>query len=153
VVVAFDKKTGKELWKALDDPHAGYGSPVIFQAGGKRQLIIWTGDAVNSLDPENGKVYWSEKFPLQAALSIPTPRLDGDKLFVTAFYNGSLMLKLDPDKPAASVLWKIKGRSEKSDQTEALHSIMCTPYIKDGHIYGVCSYGELRCLKEDTGER
>ena len=30
---------------------------------------------------------------------------------------------------------------------------MSTPYIKDGYIYGVCSYGQLRCLKEEDGSR
>ena len=30
---------------------------------------------------------------------------------------------------------------------------MCTPFLEDGYIYGVCSYGQLRCLKADTGER
>ena len=30
---------------------------------------------------------------------------------------------------------------------------MCTPFIEDGYIYGVCSYGQFRCLKADTGER
>jgi outer membrane protein assembly factor BamB len=152
-VVAFDKNTGKELWKALDDPHAGYCPPMIFHIGKTRQLIVWTGDAVNSLDPQTGKVHWSEKFVLRSALAIPTPRLDGDRLLVTPFYNGSLMLKLDPEKPAAKELWKVSGRGERPDQTQGLHSIMTTPYLKDGYIYGVCSYGELRCLKADTGER
>src|SRR5262249_48264963 len=31
--------------------------------------------------------------------------------------------------------------------------LMCTPFLREGHIYGVCSYGHLRCLKADTGER
>jgi hypothetical protein len=30
---------------------------------------------------------------------------------------------------------------------------MPTPVIKDGHIYGVCSYGELRCLRLEDGKR
>jgi hypothetical protein len=30
---------------------------------------------------------------------------------------------------------------------------MGTPFVKDGYIYGICSYGQLRCLKADTGER
>jgi outer membrane protein assembly factor BamB len=30
---------------------------------------------------------------------------------------------------------------------------MCTPFLEDGYIYGVCSYGQLRCLKMETGER
>jgi hypothetical protein len=30
---------------------------------------------------------------------------------------------------------------------------MSTPFLEDGYIYGVCSYGQLRCLKAETGER
>src|ERR1035438_881727 len=37
--------------------------------------------------------------------------------------------------------------------TTHLHAVMCTPFLEDGFIYGVCSYGQLRCLKVDTGER
>src|SRR5262249_59752112 len=89
---------------------------------------------------------------VRAGLTIPTPRLDGDKLFVTAFYDGPLMLKLNgAAKP--TVLWKGAGRGEQPDQTTGLHSIMPTPFLKGGYIYGVCSYRQLRCLKEDTGER
>ena len=117
--------------------------------------IIWTPEAVNGLDPETGKVYWSQKFKLTSNLSIPTPRLDGDKLFVTSFYNGAMLLKLTAEdgKPSATVVWKGKGRGENPNQTDTLHSIMCTPYIRDGYIYGVCSYGQLRCLKEEDGSR
>ena len=48
-------------------------------------------------------------------LSIPTPRLDGDKLFVTSFYNGAMLLQLTAEdgKPSATVLWKGKGRGEQ----------------------------------------
>src|SRR5207253_1635693 len=52
-----------------------------------------------------------------------------------------------------TVLWRSHGRSEQPDETEGLHSIMPTPIIKEGYIYGVCSYGELRCLDAQTGER
>ncbi|MBV9125087.1 MAG: PQQ-like beta-propeller repeat protein, partial [Planctomycetes bacterium] len=153
VVVAFHKDTGKELWRALSAAEPGYCPPMIYQVGGQRQLIVWHPEAVNSLDPETGKVYWSEKFPVKAGLTIPTPRLLGNQLFLTCFYDGSLMLRLDPSTPRASVLWKSKVHSEQPNRTDYLHSIMCTPFLKDGHIYGVCSYGQLRCLKADTGER
>lgn len=153
IAVAFHKDTGKELWRALSGQEQGYCPPVIIEAGGKRQLIIWDPQAVNSLDPETGKSYWSQPFRLRSGLSIPMPRQAGDLLFVTSFYNGPLMLKLDAGKPAATVLWKGKGTGERSDQTDGLHSIMPTPVIKDGYIYGICSYGQLRCLKADTGER
>ena len=151
--VAFHKDTGKEIWRSLKDGEHGYCPPVIIEASGKRQLIIWTPAAVNSLDPESGKVYWSQPFRLKAGLSIPTPRQFGDLLLVSSFYNGSMMLKLDPDKPGAKVLWKSQVASENPDRTDTLNSIIPTPYIKDGYIYGVCSYGELRCLEAETGKR
>src|SRR5207249_3190136 len=128
--------------------------PVIFEAGGRRQLIVWHPEALSSLDPETGKVYWSEKYPaIKANMTIPTPRKEGDRLFVTSFYGGSMMFRLDPEKPGAKLLWKKRGRSERPEDTVGLHAVMCTPVLKDGYIYGVCSYGELRCLKADTGER
>jgi outer membrane protein assembly factor BamB len=151
LVVAFHKDTGKEIWRSLAAREPGYCPPVIIEAGGTRQLIIWYPDAVCSLNPETGKLYWSQPFESRAALSIPTPRLAGDRLFITAFYNGPLMLQLANDKPAARVLWK--GRSNSERNTDGLHSIMTTPFIKDGYIYGVCSYGQLRCLRVTTGER
>ena len=61
-VVAFDKDTGKELWRALSAAEPGYSSPAIFEAGGKRQLIVFHPEAVNSLDPETGQLYWSVPF-------------------------------------------------------------------------------------------
>jgi outer membrane protein assembly factor BamB len=154
-VVAFDKNTGKEVWKSLSIKNAeiGYCPPMIFQVGKTRQLIIWDPQAVHGLNPETGAEYWSEKFFSKANLTIPTPRLAGDKLLLTCFYNGSMLLQLDQEKPAAKVVWKGMGRGEAPSQTDGLHAIMCTPFIKDGYIYGVCSYGELRCLKLDTGER
>jgi outer membrane protein assembly factor BamB len=154
VAVAFNKDTGKEIWRALtSEVGQGYCPPMIYEAGGKRQLIIWHPQAVASLDPETGKTYWTVPFRARANLSIPTPRLDDNHLFVTSFYNGSLMLELSQDRPAARELWRSHSRSERPEFTTKLHSIMCTPYMKDGYIYGVCSYGQLRCLEVKTGKR
>jgi outer membrane protein assembly factor BamB len=149
--VAFDRDTGKELWRALSAKEPGYCPPAIIEAGGKRQLIIWHPEALNSLDPETGKVYWTEPFTARSGLTVATPRLLGDKLLVTSFYNGSLLMQLDEKQPAAKTLWRGKNNSEKN--TDGLHSIISTPFLEDGHIYGVCSYGQFRCLRLDTGER
>ncbi len=150
-VVAFDTDTGKEIWHAISAKEPGYAPPMIFQAGGRRQLIVWDPEAIHSLDPETGKEYWSQPFAVKAGLTIPTPRKDGDYLFFTSFYNGPIMLRLDPQKPGATVLWQ--GTSQSERKTDKLHAIICTPFIEKGYIYGVCSYGQLRCLKEETGER
>jgi len=151
VAIAFDKMTGKVLWSALQSPDLGYCPPMIYEAGGKRQLIIWHPRALNSVDPESGKPYWSVPFTVRSGLTIPTPRLHGDLLFVTSFYNGPLMMRMAKNAPRADVAWQATGRSERV--TQQLHAIMCTPFIEDGYIYGVCSYGQFRCLKAATGER
>ncbi len=159
VVMAFDKDTGKEKWHALSlergDTQIGYCPPMIYRVGsGPRQLIIWHPEGVNSLDPVTGKVYWSQEFFAKANLTVPTPRLAGDLLLVTSFYNGSMLLKLsDGAKPGAEVVWRSKGRGETVGATDKLHSIMPTPFIDGGYIYGVCSYGELRCLRLEDGKR
>lgn len=153
-VVAFHKDTGEEIWRALDtkgEHGPGYSSPVIIQAGGKRQLIVWHPSALVSLNPETGKVYWEQPFVSQSGLSVATPRMSADLLFVSAFYNGSLLLKLDPQKPAVTKVWQRHGQNERL--TDALHCLISTPVIEGDHIYGVCSYGELRCLDLKTGDR
>jgi outer membrane protein assembly factor BamB len=160
IVITFDKDTGKEIWKKLTANEPGYCPPMLYEIGGKKTLILWHPQSVNALDPVTGEVYWSHPFGkgkgkfagLQAGLSIPTPRLSGDHLFLTAFYDGSLMLQLNGLKEPTEA-WRISGRSEKAEDTKALHSIMVTPIFKDGYIYGVDSYGELRCLDAKTGER
>ncbi|MCY4661075.1 MAG: PQQ-like beta-propeller repeat protein [Acidobacteria bacterium] len=154
LVVAFDKRTGEELWRAVEVVgEMGYGQPVIYEAGGARQLIVWHAAALVSLDPETGEVYWEETWEVGAGMSVATPVRSGDYLLVSQFYNGSLMMRLNADRPAATRLWNGSSRSEMPDLTDGLHSLITTPLIIDDHVYGVGSYGELRGLDARTGER
>lgn len=154
-VVALDKNTGKELWRALTVKEVGYAPPMIFEAGGRRQLIVWHTEAINSLDPANGNVHWSVKFPegepQRPGISVATPRKEGDLLFVSSPHHGSLVLKLAADRPATEVVYK--GKSSDLSRPDGLHALMCSPILQDGHIYGVCAFGELRCLKADSGKQ
>jgi len=150
-VVAFERETGRELWRALNARETGYAPPTLIEAGGRRQLIVWDSDALSGLDPATGAVFWSEPFKTKMAHAIGTPRKHGEFLFISSFFDGSMLLRLDATAPRVTVEWQIKGRSEV--KPESLHSLMSTPFIEDGHIYGVCSFGQLRCLKLATGER
>jgi outer membrane protein assembly factor BamB len=150
-LIAFDRNTGKELWRSITTEEPGYSSPILCTAGGKKQVILWQPEGVDSVDPETGHVYWSVPFKSRSGLTVSTPRFSGDSLFCTSFYNGSIMLHLDPTKPAAETAWRTLKGNEKD--TTHLNSIICTPFFDRGYIYGVCSYGQLRCLKAETGER
>src|SRR5258706_7084133 len=46
-VLALEKQTGKEVWKALDD-HVSNSSPIAITSGGKRQLIVWSDNSITS---------------------------------------------------------------------------------------------------------
>jgi len=150
-LVAFDRRTGQELWKALDD-NASYSAPVLVQQAGQTILVCWTGDSVAGLNPATGKVHWRYPFPpAKMVINIATPVQSGDRLFMTAFYDGALLLKLKPNELAVEKLWRRQGKSERD--TDALHSIISNPLFEGDHIYGVDSYGELRCLDAKTGDR
>jgi outer membrane protein assembly factor BamB len=145
-LVAFDKDRGKELWRTLSAKEQGYGTPGLIEAGGKRQVVIWLPDAIYSLDPENGKKYWSVPLEPDYGMSIMSPRQLGDYLFTGGIGFKAVMLKLDRDKPAAEVLWRGTNKT-------ALYPVCMTPFLEDGHMYGVDTRGELRCVKIETGER
>jgi outer membrane protein assembly factor BamB len=146
-VVAFDKYTGKEIWKSLTCKDLGYCPPMIYQIGGKRQLIIWHGEAVNGLDPESGSVYWTEPAKTYMAMSISTPRQLGDTLFLTSTFGGVWLMRLKPDGAGAEVVWK-------GDKKIGFDSVFGTPYAEDGYIYGSRNSGpDFCCIKADTGER
>jgi hypothetical protein len=84
-------------------------------------------------------------------INVPTPVVDRDRLFLTAFYDGALMLRLCQGELSAQPLWRRRGASER--ETDSLHAMISTPCIAGDYVYGVDSYGELRCLDARTGDR
>jgi outer membrane protein assembly factor BamB len=151
-VVAFDKMTGREIWRALEsEADLGVAQPMIIEAGGVRQLIAWDPEEVVSLDPESGAVYWRQPYVVGGAMTVAMPVQVGQQLFFSTFYDGPMMLTLNQDRPAATVAWK--GSSNSEIRTEGLHAVLATPIIDGDYIYGICSYGQLRALNARTGER
>jgi outer membrane protein assembly factor BamB len=156
-VVALDKNTGKEIWRALTSEEVCYCPPTIIEAGGKRQLIIWLSDTLNSLEPETGKEYWMVPYPedgspQRPAVNISQPLLVNDILYVTSFYHGPLAVKLAKDKPAAEVAYRGKKVADPS-KAATLHTLMSTPGVLDGHFFGTGAAGEIQCIEAATGKR
>lgn len=151
-VIAFDKLTGAVIWKALSsDSEPGYSQPVIVESGITRQLIVWHTSAVNALDPESGRVLWEHPFKIHMNSPIATPVWRAPYLLVSGFFNGSRLFRLAGAPPAAELLWK--GDSDSEIDTDGLHALMATPVFDGDYIYGVCSYGQLRCLRVADGSR
>ena len=150
-VVAFDKHSGKELWRALSsqDSEPGYSQPILIDHG-RSQLVIWHTAALQALNPDTGAVLWSQPFRITMNTPIATPAWSAPHLLVSGFFDGARMMELDRSG-SARLLWASQGGNEiKSDK---LHALMSQPIIDGDYIYGICSYGQLRCLRRATGER
>lgn len=151
-IVAFDRTTGKETWRALPD-RATYSAPVVIEQSGKRVLVCWTAERIVGLDPKSGKLVWEQPFPAIEGMPIDgvgTPVRNGDQMLVSSVYKGSLLMHLT-DKPGIEKVWEMKGQSPKD--ADCLHSLIPTPILKNGYIYGINYFGELRCLDAKTGKR
>lgn len=150
-VIALDKHTGKERWRAIDDD-ASYVAPIMIDQAGQRVLVVYTADELFGLNPDSGKAYWSfampgSKWPIGISTPVLTTYQGKRYLFTTNAHVGSALLLLDENKPAITKVWW-KNDTRTSDN---IHSLIPTPYIRDGYIYGTHQKGELRCLDLLTG--
>jgi outer membrane protein assembly factor BamB len=141
-VLALDKQTGKEVWKALAD-HVSNSSPIAISSGGRRQLIVWTDNSLASLDPSNGHIYWQERMNTSNNDSVAMPVFQGNRLLVSG-----LMLELSGDTPAASFRWP-----ENRVPSKRLLSNTSTPVLQGEYIFSARSSGELVCLEAATGKQ
>ena len=150
-VMAFDARTGAVRWTALADPLA-YSSPMAIEQAGKRIVVCWTATRVVGLHAATGKLAWEYPYVFRRWVdAVMTPVLYKDRLFVSSFTEGSLMLKLADDTTAVSRVWRRVGRDERN--TDSVHSLMCQPYISGEFIYCFDSYGQFRCLEAGMGNR
>jgi outer membrane protein assembly factor BamB len=80
-VIALDRNTGAERWRALKDRPA-YSPPIAITAGGCRQVIVWTADTVSALEPASGKVFWQVpyKATFDPAQAVATPAFHQNRL-------------------------------------------------------------------------
>lgn len=139
-VMALDRHTGREVWKALSEPVAN-SSPILIEAGGQRQLIVWTGDSVTSLNPATGSVWWREAMSTSNNDDNATPVWDGERLLISG-----LMFKLAADQPAATIVWP-----ENRGVSKRILSNTSSPVLLGDTIYSANNRGDLVCLDAATG--
>jgi outer membrane protein assembly factor BamB len=146
-IVAFNKDSGKEVWKATDD-EGSYSSPVAATIGGARHIFFFTRTGLVDLDPKGGTVRFSKRWRsrMQASVNAAAPLVIGDEVFLTASYGtGAVLLRVSKD--GAEEVWK---------GDESLSSHYNTPVVKDGYLYGIDGRQEagarLRCVELKSGQ-
>ena len=143
-VVAFNKKTGDKVWGVLDDV-AGYSSPVVTNAAGVRQVIVFTGKRLVGLAPKDGKLLWEYPWETEYEANVATPVVVDDYVFISSGYGkGCALLKIDKEGDGL----KAKRVYENADMCN--HFATCVLYKE--HLYGFNDPGILTCLELRTGK-
>lgn len=150
-IVAFNKNTGEEIWKAESSngkDEVGYCPPTIVTVGGVRQLILLKPRSFTSIDPETGKRFWTQPYTADNGSIIMSPIVVGDYLFGGGWNNKNLLLKLGTKdgKPTAETVWKDK-------RGFGFAPVNVQPMAVDGTVYGVDQNGKLYAVELPSGKR
>ena len=146
-IVAFDKATGKVLWKTSDD-EASYSSPVAASIHGRRYAFFFTRRHLSAVDPANGKVAfefpWSPQ--ISASVSAATPLLIDDLIFISASYGAG----------AALLRFRESGPEKIWSGDDILSNHYATSVHHQGFLYGFDGRQEqgcnLRCVELKSGK-
>jgi outer membrane protein assembly factor BamB len=151
-IVAFNKETGKVLWKGTGDA-ASYSSPTVATFGGRRTALFLTRSELAGADPKTGDVFFRFPFepPIHSSVSAATPIVVDDCIFLTASYNaGAVLLKVNPNKWLVQKVWAGE---------DILSSHYATSVYRDGFLYGLDGRTDpgletptLRCVEFKTGK-
>ncbi|MEK7831625.1 MAG: PQQ-binding-like beta-propeller repeat protein [Acidobacteriota bacterium] len=143
-LVAVDKKTGKELWRTPRDEVSTWTTPIVFDYGGRKQIVVSASKKVRGYDLATGRQLW-ECGGLGVNV-IPQPIYhDGVVYVMSGHTNPKLMaIKLGQEGDLTgtdAVLWT---------QTKGL-SYTASPVLHEGKIYTVSDNGMLSCFDAKTG--
>jgi outer membrane protein assembly factor BamB len=143
-VVAFDKRSGAVVWKALDDP-MGYSSPIAVTAAGVRQLLVFTNTALVSLTPADGKLLWRYPWETDNGFNIATPLAFGNYVFISSAYRkGCALLEVSAEADGSlqpHLVW----------EHNRMRNYFASSVLWDEHLYGFDEM-DLVCLNVRTGE-
>jgi outer membrane protein assembly factor BamB len=150
-IIAFDKSTGKTLWKSYDD-EASYSAPTIATTSGTRYALFLTRSALVALNPADGKIAFTSPFrpPLGASVTAATPLVIDDLTFISGSYgNGATLLRIKNGKPEK--VWASQ---------DVLSNHYATSIHHNGFLYGINGRTDpgfepgpsLRCVELKTGK-
>ena len=145
-IIALDKTTGKEIWKAESNKlELSYTTPVIVPLDkGQQELVISMPREVWGLNPDTGKTNWYAGINLSGNIS-PSPMTANGIVYVFGGYPS-----------IGGVAIRTGGKGDVTDShvmwSTADASYITTPVIFGEHLYWVSDKGYAYCMEADTAE-
>jgi outer membrane protein assembly factor BamB len=140
--LALNKLNGNVIWRSGDD-YAGYASPVVFNLGSVRCVVVFKASTVVGLNVANGQELWRHPWKTSYDVNAATPIASGNEVFVTSGYGAG-----------CGLVRIITGRAMEQWRNKAIRAHFNTPVLWNGHIYGVdgnAGSGSVVCLDFKTG--
>lgn len=153
-IVAFDKKTGKEVYK-LTDELASYSSPMVATIDGERRAFYFARGGLVAFDPKTGTK--PNQFPWRAkileSVNASNPVIVGKQVLLTECYGpGAVLLEYSATKGFS----KVWSDDDKDRTDKSLRCHWNTPIHEKGYVYGSSgrheNEAELRCVELATGK-
>jgi outer membrane protein assembly factor BamB len=143
-IAAYDAKSGAEKWIWKGDGPA-YGSPMIVDIAGVRQVVTLTQKFAVGLSLKSGDLLWRIDFPGRSGMNIPTPLPFGQRL-ILAGDPGTMLLQVNQSNNT----WT----AEKAWQISELTMRFSSPVKKDNLIFGFSNRtsGIFFCVDADSGK-
>jgi len=151
-IVAFDRKTGAEVWKALDDPPS-YSSPIAINVEGMQQVVFFTGAGLVGLTAKDGRLLWRFPWKTFSDVNATTPLAfrakSGNKehqyVFISSGYDkGCALLRIDIDNDGG-----FSARRVFESNQMCCH--FSSPVRYKDHVYGF-NESRLSCMSLRTGD-
>jgi len=145
-IVALDKATGQQRWR-IDRPNRvrSYCPPVIFQAGGKAQMVLSGSKCVASYDPDTGKQHWIVDGPTEQFVASLV--FTDDTFMVTGGFPTLHILGIRPDGQGNVTNTHVLWHERKSP------AYVPSPIAAGKHFFLVSDEGTASCLEAKTGKR
>lgn len=144
-LTAFEPATGKVKWSFEPDGPA-YSSPVVFKAGGERQIVTFTQKELVAVSASNGALRW--KLPAKSSYDTNsvTPFIYKDTIIFSLEEQGILAVR--PVKEGAGFAAREVWRNGETEL------YMNSPVAHGNLLFGmsVRKKGQFFCLDADTGK-
>ena len=144
-IVAFDKKTGKEVWKTPRKVQVSWSTPLLVKTAKRAELITSGTESIVSYDPATGKELWTHKGVESNA--IPSPVANNEMVYLVAGF---------PAKIAMAIRLGGSGDLTGTPNVPWRHT-KGTAYVPSPILYGDYLYlttdrGILTCIDAKTGD-
>jgi outer membrane protein assembly factor BamB len=146
-VAALDRNTGRVLWKTDRDTPArkkfSFGTPLLIEVNGRKQVISPASDVVGAYDAATGKEVWRVTYDGYSV--IPRPVYGHGLVFLSTSFDSPVLLAIRPDGSGdvtdTHVAWRLRKNAPKTP----------SPLLVGDEVYVLSDDGVLSCLDARTG--